>query len=491
MAKPEWVSWNAKADDLRVEWLDPLGPGSLPLARPAFGCRRRSASRRFGFETIDDTPARRFVLADFEHDGSLDILTDAAPAPLSKHDGNTCASRRFMRTARLPMRCRVPAGSASPICNGGAWRIWSRSSGPDVQFVMDGAAGYRNGPRIHVADRGNVSQVELADLDNDGVLDVIAATSDGVSIVWGAASADAPANITRLPIGAARFVVADVNNDGRRDIVAINSAGAASVLVNDGPHKFDKKPLGTVPVPAGELIAFDENHDGLRDIAYIDGTGALVVLRNNSRNVGASIDVLLNGKRSPPTGQLTQVEVRKGPLFSYAQSAGGLVHFGLGKEDYAEIIRLEWPNGFVENKIKVDAANNPYVYQESERIAGSCPTVFVRTANGFRYVTDAMITTAIGILEQRGAYFEFGDEEHVVIPPGLLTEADGPPRHQSDRGTAGNDLYRSCGPARRRPSGRGAIGATERLAPPAPEKGPYYIARHLFPLRMHPTTDTT
>jgi hypothetical protein len=467
--------------DLRVDWLDSQGPRVIAAGPSGVRVSTPIGKSPLAFETIDDTPARRFILADFEHDGSLDILTDAAPAPLARHDGKYSRQPAVYANSALAgvLRGDNPLGVADLQRRGMADLV--RADGQDVQFVVDGAAGYRNGSRIHVTDHGTISGIEVADLDNDGVLDVVAASSDGISIVWGAANPDAPVNIARLPIGAVRFVVADMNNDGRRDVVTIDSAGTASVLVNRGPRGFDKKILGTVPVPAGELIAFDENRDGLIDIAYIDGTGALVLLRNDSRNVGASIDVLLNGKRSPPAGQLTQVEVRKGPLFSYAQSAGGLVHFGLGKEEYAEIVRLEWPNGFVENKIKVDAAKYPYVYQESERIAGSCPTVFVRTPDGFQYVTDALITTAIGILEQRGSYFGFGDEEHVVIPPGLLTEAEGRLDirvTEELRETTYIDhaaLLVIDHPAGAR------LGSTERLAPPAPEKGPYYLARHLIP----------
>jgi hypothetical protein len=207
----------------------------------------------------------------------------------------------------------------------------------------------------------------------------------------------------------------------------------------------------------------------------------LIVLRNISRNTGESIEVLLNGRRSPATGQLTQIAARKGPMFSYIQSDGGIVHLGLGKEGYAEILRLEWPNGFVENKIKVDAAKEPYIYLESERIAGSCPTIFVRGRDGFQYVTDAMITTAIGILQQRGQYFGFGDEERVVIAPGLLVEADGRlDLRITEELRETTYIDHASLLAIDLPAGS-RLGSTDRLAPPSPGAPPYYVARRLVP----------
>jgi tetratricopeptide (TPR) repeat protein len=471
---------DAPADDVRVEWLDPkgprvlaAGPGGVRLSTPIGG------DAPMAFDAIDDQPAHRLLLADFEHDGSLDILTDAAAAPLAKAEGKYKRQGGVWATSDLghALQGNVPARTADLKRRGMADLV--TAAGGDVLTIMAGADGYHDGARLHVSD-GDVTQVELADLDNAGALAVIAASKDGISIHWGARADD----VTRLPAdgpGPVRFAVADFNNDGRRDILLINGAGAASLFVNMGPHSFEKRALAAVPAPASVPFVLDENRDGRDDIAYLDAAGAPVVLRNTTKNAGKSFDVLLNGKRAPVTGVLTQVELRKGHLYSYAQSNGGLVHFGLGHEDYAEIVRLEWPNGFVENKIKVDAQPEPYVYLESERIAGSCPTIFVKGRDGFHYVTDAMITTAIGILAQRNTYFGFGDEEHVVIPPGLLAPADGKLDIRiTEELRETTYIEHAALLAIDHPIGA-RLGSTERLAPPTGEKAPWYVARRLVP----------
>ncbi len=477
------------ADEVGVAWIDGQGPRVLAAGPAGMRLSTPLDQAPLRFEAIDDLPARRFLLADFEHDGSLDILTDASAVPLMRVEGKF---RRQAAAGTNDVLAAVLSGDIAPgiadLRRHGVADLVTATGG-EVEIIAAGVDGYRRAARLTLAGRGGIAQLGLADLDNDGVLDLVAATDDGLAVAWSpgdAALHPGTEAVTRLPApGAARqrFAIADLNNDGRRDIVTIDPSGQASVWLNTAARRFVSRQLtsAAVPAPAGELIAFDANRDGLTDIAYLDSEGALVLLRNVSRNAGASIDLLLNGRRSPPTGQLTQVELRKGPLYAYAQSAGGLVHFGLGHEEYAEIVRLEWPNGFVENKIKVDAATEPYTYLESERIAGSCPTVFVRTPDGFRYVTDAMITTAIGIMEARGRYFPFGEREHVVIAPGLLTPADGRlDIRLTEELRETTYIDRAALLAVDHPAGA-RLASTDRLAPGPAAAAPTYLARRLVP----------
>jgi tetratricopeptide (TPR) repeat protein len=476
------------ADELRVEWMDAQGPRVVVAGAAGVRVSTPLEQAPLAFEKIDDKPARRLVVADFDHDGSLDILTDADPVPLTKLDG------KYKRPAGPP-GIGVPAtvfkGSA-PVRPVDLTRRGSAdlalAAGPEVRLVLSGADTYRDGPALKPAGGNPVEQIEFADLDHDGTLDLIALGAGELVVVWGVGGGNPGAaadKTTRLRAGGpiARFAAADLNNDGRVDLVAIDSSGAVVALTNKAPRSFEAKPLAAAPAPgaATPLLALDENRDGLLDLAYVDGAGGLVLMRNATKNAGKSASVLLNGKRAPATGNLTQVEVRKGPLYSYAQSTGGLVHLGLGREDYAEIVRLEWTNGFVENKIKVDATRTPYVYLESERIAGSCPTIFVRTPQGFRYLTDAMITTAVGILQERGKYFGFGDREYVVVPAGLLTAQDGRLDiriTEELRETTYIDRAQLL--AVDHPAGA-RLASTDRLAPPAGEQPPWHLAQRLVP----------
>lgn len=468
------------AEDVKVAWLDAQGP-RLIVAGPA-GVRLSSPLGKgaLGFTAIDDKPAHRLVLADFDHDGSLDILTDADPAPLAKA-GDTY---RRVPGAFAGGGPGVALKAGGPVLVADLRRRGLAdlvaADGAGVRVVAAAASGYRDTGIVAVGGDAPVRQLAVADLDNRGVLDAVAATNEGVAVIWGIGGA--AKEVTKLALDAtpARIAMADLGNAGRRDIVAIDLAGKAWVFANTGPHAFERRVLSeAVPAPTSDVIALANPATGLVDLAYADADG-LVVLRNRTEGGGA-VDLLLTGRRSPPTGQMTQVELRKGALYEYAQSDGGLLHLGLGREAYAEVVRLEWPNGFVENKIKVDAAQQPYVYLESERIAGSCPTVFVRHGDEFRYVTDAMITTAIGILAQRDTYFGFGEREHVVIPPGLLTERDG---RLDLRVTEELRETTYLGNARLlavdHPAGA-RLATTERLAPAGPEASPTYLARRLVP----------
>ncbi|WP_176722303.1 hypothetical protein [Candidatus Thiosymbion oneisti] len=90
-----------------------------------------------------------------------------------------------------------------------------------------------------------------------------------------------------------------------------------------------------------------------------------------------------------------------------------------------EILRLEWTNGFIENKLKIDAAPTVYPFKESERISGSCPNLFVWNGERFEYLTDAFISGPMGVPLDRGIYFPVKDRELILIPGDRVRLRDG------------------------------------------------------------------
>lgn len=125
-----------------------------------------------------------------------------------------------------------------------------------------------------------------ADFNGDGRDDLALLSvtqSSGVSVFLNGASAfGSPARIAGAASGLA---VSDVDRDGDLDLVIASSSQAAiTVAKNQGDGRFSQPTTVTVPNIPTRVIAGDFNGDNWPDIAAIDATGGLVVLLSRGRS---------------------------------------------------------------------------------------------------------------------------------------------------------------------------------------------------------------
>ena len=132
---------------------------------------------------------------------------------------------------------------------------------------------------------------------------------------------------------------------------------------NEGGERFTD--VGPAGGPAfqenivGRGAAFgDYDNDGAIDVLIVDDEGAPLLLHNEAPNRGTWLGIKLVGRRSNRDGIAARVEVttRLGKQAKDHQLAGGYisahdprVHFGLGKADSVERLRITWPSGQVDN----------------------------------------------------------------------------------------------------------------------------------------------
>ncbi|HZF73066.1 MAG TPA: CRTAC1 family protein, partial [Gemmatimonadaceae bacterium] len=288
--------------------------------------------------------------------------------------------------------------------------------------------------------------VVSADYNNDGFPDVfIGGSVGGESALWlnkgdgtfvrDGRSAGALEAMRVNGVSAAEFV--DFDNDGWLDLIV---AGKSSVFLfrNDGRGKFaDQSSLipPTVRARGASSIAIsDVDEDGDEDLWLVDGSGAPRLLRNEGGNSNLAVNVELKGLRNGSGknnafGIGARLELRAGDIYQTRVATDRVTHFGLGPHLKADVLRVEWTNG-VPQTIYFPGSDQDVV--EREMLKGSCALAYTWDGKRFRFVTDAMWRSALGMplgLMGGGANTAFApagaSQEYVRIAGDALKPRDG------------------------------------------------------------------
>ena len=214
-----------------------------------------------------------------------------------------------------------------------------------LQWEQQQLAVWRNLP---AASSPGSYRIFLADLDNNGALDLVVAGA-GRSRVW---LAGENGDFRELAVPEAEvFGVVDLNGDGQLDLVGLSN-GQPVRLLGRGTKGYHWQLVR----PRAQPTAGDQ--------------------RINSFGVGGEIEVR--------SGLLTQKQVL----------TGGPVHFGLGTRTGIDVTRIVWPNGIIQADF--DGRADEAVVAE-QRLKGSCPWVFTYDGNGMRFVTDFLWRSPLGL----------------------------------------------------------------------------------------------
>ena len=70
------------------------------------------------------------------------------------------------------------------------------------------------------------------------------------------------------------------------------------------------------------------------------------------------------------------------------------MHFGIGGQDSADVVRVVWSNGVSQNRFKPQK-NQTIV--EKQILKGSCPYLFGWSGNEFEFISDVLWPSALGM----------------------------------------------------------------------------------------------
>jgi enediyne biosynthesis protein E4 len=261
-----------------------------------------------------------------------------------------------------------------------------------VAFSAEGKA--RAGMGVDVGEIQNNGQppaIAVTNFDNE-MIGLYRATSPGNYNDVAAQSGVGLASRATLGFGC---VFADMNLDGALDLVVVNGhidetvrnirgAGYAQpphLFLNDGLGRFrdvaNEAGPGFASPKVGRGLAYaDFDRDGDLDLLVTTNNGPAFLYRNDHQQGTQSIRILLVGTKSNrdaigarvhlTTNGVTQVRMVKSGS-SYLSQSEFPVTFGLGKDDRAERVAIDWPSGRTED-YKDLAAGESYRLTEGNGI---------------------------------------------------------------------------------------------------------------------------
>jgi Flp pilus assembly protein TadD len=385
-----------------------------------------------------DGLAMGVTFIDYDHDGDLDLYvtrfidfsltnhaepfsfpTDATPAGnvLWRNNGNGTFTNLTAETGL--------AGSAPSVGAIGSDLNNDRA----IDFVV---TGWQKAPVAFMNPREGIFQattpwatempaptagVTALDFDKDGWMD-LAFTH------WGTPGLSLWRNVQgksfeRVPLPDLEWMrgwgvaALDYDDDGWMDVVAVgenfSGDGRIVLLRNEGEKGFrdvtsdvglDKIVLHN---PRG-VIAFDFDGDGSTDLLITQNHLPPVLLKNEGGNRYNWLRMEFKGANDNKTGIGTKVEMSAGALQQKWEIAGASGYLGqgstdilagLGPERGADVVRLLWPTGVLQDEMEIPALKTDRI-TEIDRRGSSCPIVFVWNGRKFEFLADMIGPGIVG-----------------------------------------------------------------------------------------------
>ncbi len=275
------------------------------------------------------------------------------------------------------------------------------------------------------AKTGGAHGVIALDFNHDGWMDIAFTHAGAPGITLWRNNQGKSFDVVRLPetnwVRAFGVAAIDYDNDGWVDLVAVGETkdgkGEVRLFRNLGPDgwKDVTVDVGLDKIQLKEpraVIVGDYDNDGATDLLITQNHGPAVLLHNEGGNKNNSLRLALKGLNDNKSAIGTKVEVFSGGLrqkFEVYGSSGYLgknspyLTIGLGQAKVADVVRLLWPTGVLQDEIEV-AANKVQNIQELDRRGSSCPTLFAWDGTHYELVGDMLGAGVVGhwIAESNG-----------------------------------------------------------------------------------------
>jgi Flp pilus assembly protein TadD len=378
------------------------------------------------FSRMKDVPAADGALLDLDFTGKLDLLAI----------NTTNQTLRVMRNVGTLYFRDSTATSGVPASLTGVTRLaiddWNND---DTLDVIAGRPGQppalllkqRGGPLVLTnspADWPAGDVLALGDFNNDLRPDLVVAAPDHLAIVFNGVPGAA-----RIPTGPAAITelfLIDYDNDGWLDILAAGHGLRAWRNLGQAGFRETTHDLGLdrITGTVEAVAAADIDIDGDTDLVLAMQGQGLKVLRNDGGNANLQVKVRLVGNRSNASGLGTRLDVSAGGLRFGRRVMSLPIEIGVGQHATLDSLNARWLNL---NIPLVDAKVDPRAtlpLLELSIMEGSCPYLYAWDGQRFRFVTDILGASPLGLRVSDTRFVEADPDEYVW----LGNEASFPPR---------------------------------------------------------------
>ncbi len=387
------------------------------------------------------------AFVDADHDGDLDIFLggfgeSSTPNQLLRNNGDG-TFLDVSETAKLDLPSKAVAVVPTDFDNR-----------RDVDLLVANRTGkpnlfrnLRDGSFKDVADEvglnrfGNWTCAAAGDFNKDSFTDFFFGRSDGPG-VFATSNGRGSFVLKDAPTGtenAASAQILDYDNDGLLDLVTVNNKGLAITRnLGDDWAKSDSSVFKTKQsiskTNAAQILSADLDGDGDIDLLFVD-KGGVHFLQNVGGNSNNSEVVRLQGRVSNRTGIGAKIDLRAGSLTqkleSYSASpmpAPSDIHFGLGKREKPDAIRVIWSSGVVQAEVDFPEKTKSFAavkIEELDRKPSSCPYLYAWNGKEFEFITDFLGGGEMGNWKSPGDYHFPDSDEFVRITSDQLKPKDG------------------------------------------------------------------
>src|SRR3989454_3152906 len=415
------------------------------------------------------------TFVDYDHDGDIDLLVsslDFPPTPSGNLDyifqvsghlsvwrnNGTGTFTNVTEEIGLSQKIVAAAAIGSDYNNDRAIDILTGTPAI-LENPREGQFPQRNIWSGHIPDPANA--LVALDFNHDGWMDLaFTHTSDRKVTLW-RNNAGKNFEESRLPkvdwvraLGVAAF---DYDNDGWVDLLAAGETkegkGEMKLFRNLGPDgwKDVTADVGLDKIQIKDpraIITGDYDNDGSTDLLITQNHGPAVLLKNEGGNKNNWLRLALKGLNSNKSAIGTKVEVfsdgirQKYEIYGsngYLGQNSPYLTVGLGQAKQADVVRMLWPGGVLQDEIEV-AANKQAEFTELDRRGSSCPTLFVWDGKQYQLVADVLGAGVIGHWVAPGERNIPRPTEWVKIDRNMLHEKDDS-HFSQNRGEVGHPVF--------------------------------------------------
>jgi tetratricopeptide (TPR) repeat protein len=259
--------------------------------------------------------------------------------------------------------------------------------------------------------------IAVLDFDHDGWMDIALTQGDPQGLTLWRNNHDKSFEEVKLPetnwaraFGVSAF---DYDNDGWVDLVAVGETkdgkGEIKLFRNLGADgwKDVTADVGLDKIQLKDpraIITGDYDNDGATDLLITQNHGPAVLLKNEGGNKNNWLRLALKGLNDNKSAIGTKVEIfsdgirQKYEIYGsngYLGQNSPYLTVGLGQAKQADVVRMLWPEGVMQDEIEVPA-NTQADFLEIDRRGSSCPTLFVWDGEKYQLVSDILGAGVVG-----------------------------------------------------------------------------------------------